>query len=430
MHIDLVVRNARQLVTVAGPGGPRAGALQGQLEVIEDGAVAIASGEIVSVGPTDEVMTTHLIDADTIELDARGTVVTPGLVDSHTHLVFAGTREHEFELRAKGATYSEILAANGGIHASVRMTRAASRADLILNAERHLQCMLGLGTTTVEAKSGYGLDFETELKQLEALMEVSRRHPVDVVPTFMGAHAVPEGIEPEAYVEWLCTEAIPRIAIRSVARFCDVFCEEGVFTSLQTERILSAAIKHGMGIKLHADELSDTGGAMLAARLGAVSADHLHCAHADGLKAMAERGVIATLLPGTAVFLGMSAHAPARRMIELGVPVALATDFNPGSCFSESLPLMMTFACTQMRMTPAEALVAATINGAHAVSRAHRIGSLEPGKQADLVLWDADDYRMIPYHMGVNLARTVIKRGQVVHRIPWVATRPVTPAAG
>ncbi|HEY9857105.1 MAG TPA: imidazolonepropionase [Stenomitos sp.] len=427
-RVDLIVRNAAQLVTVAGPAAPRAGAEQGMLDIIPDGAIAISGGEIVMVGTTDEVMTQVPIDSETIEVDARGSVVTPGLIDSHTHLVFAGTRQHEFELRAKGASYAQIHEEGGGIYSSVRKTREASRLELIRNAEHHLQVMLSHGTTTVEAKSGYGLDFDTELKQLEALMEVGRRHPIDVVPTYMGAHAVPQGEDPDAYVEWLCSEAIPRIAMRSVARFCDVFCEKGVFTVEQSERILRAALKHGMEAKLHADELADTGGAALAAKVGAVSADHLHCANEEGLTAMARAGVVGTLLPGTAVFLGMREHAPARRMIELGVPVALATDFNPGSCYSESLPLMMSFACTQMKLTPAEALVAATINAAHAVSRSHRIGSLEIGKQADLVLWDADDYRMIPYHMGINLVKTVIKRGQVVHRIPWVATRPVMEA--
>jgi imidazolonepropionase len=427
MAVDLVIRNARQLVTLAGPEAPRSGAAQGELAIIPDGAVAVQNGEIVAVGPTDALMLSQDIDDHTAELDASGLVVTPGLVDSHTHLVFAGTRAHEYELRAQGATYAEIMEAGGGIHASVRQTRAASLETLVRNAQTHLQRMLAHGTTTVEAKSGYGLDFDTEVKQLEALERLSRRHEIDVVPTFMGAHAVPDGEDPDAYVDWLCKEAIPKVAIRQLARFCDVFCEKGVFTPEQAERILRAAIGQGLQAKIHADELSDTGGAALAARVGAVSADHLHCANESGLKAMASRGVIGTLLPGTAVFLGLSHHAPARRMVELGVPVALATDFNPGSCYSESLPLMMSFACSLLKLTPAEALVASTINAAHAVSRAHRVGSLEPGKQADLVLWDADDYRMIPYHMGINLVKTVLKRGQAVHRIPWVASRPASP---
>lgn len=415
MAVDLIIRDAAQLVTVTGRSTPRAGREQGQLTVIHDGAVAIAGGEIVAVGTTDDVMTTVEISSETREMEATGCVVTPGLVDAHTHLVFGGTREREFELRARGATYAEILAAGGGIHSTVERTREANFRELADRAFSHLQTMLAYGTTTVEAKSGYGLDLETEIKQLEVLMDVGRRHPIDVIPTFMGAHAVPPGQEAEAYVEWLCIEAIPKISIRGLARFADVFCEKGVFTPEQSERILRVAQKNGLGAKIHADELNDTGGALLAATVGAVSADHLHCSNEEGLKAMGRAGVIATLLPGTAVFLGMQDHAAARRMIELEVPVALATDFNPGSCYSESMPLMMSFACSMLKMTPAEALVAATINAAHALSRAHRVGSLDIGKQADLVIWNAEDYRMIPYHMGINLVRTVVKNGQVVH---------------
>lgn len=413
-HVDLLIRNAAQLVTVAGPPGPRSGPHQAVLEIVPDGAVAIAGDKIVSVGPADTVLTTPGIDADTVEIDARGLVVTPGLVDSHTHLVFEGTRQNEFEMRARGATYAEIMAAGGGIYASVRMTRGASLEQLAQNAETHLRTMLAYGTTTVEAKSGYGLDIETEIRQLEALQLTAERQPVEIVPTYMGAHAVPEDTEPDACVTGLCDDAIPEIARRGLARFCDVFCEEGVFTPQQTEQILRSGLRHGLKAKLHADELADTGGALLAARVGATSADHLHCANETGLAAMAAAGVIATLLPGTAIFLGLKNHAPARRMVELGVPVAVATDFNPGSCYSEAMPLMLSLACTQLRLSPAEALVAATINAAHAVALGDRIGSLEVGKQADLVLWNADDYRMIPYHMGINLVKTVIKRGRIV----------------
>lgn len=414
MPIELVIRNAAQLVTMAGPVGPRAGERQSELAIIEDGAVAVSAGRIVAVGPTESVLSTSGITADTAEIDAHGSVVTPGLVDSHTHLIFSGTRQHEFELRARGATYGEIMAAGGGIYASVRATQSASVEELAQNAERHLRTMLSHGTTTVEAKSGYGLDRETEIRQLEAIPLLNSRQPVEVVPTYLGAHAVPLGQEADAYVDWMCAEAIPEIARRRLARFCDVFCEQGVFTSAQSERVLRAGLQHGLQAKIHADELTDTGGALLAARLGAISADHLHCANKTGLKAMADAGVIATLLPGTAVFLGLPHHAPARRMIELGVPVAIATDFNPGSCYSESLPLMLSFACTQLKLSPAEALVGATINAAYALSLGDHIGSIEIGKQADLVVWEADDYRLIPYHMGINLVNTVINRGLVV----------------
>jgi imidazolonepropionase len=426
MRADLIVVHAEQLLTMADSrgadptgapaSGPFAGADQARIGMIEDGAIACHDGMIVAIGPTEEVLAQVQEDPDVVTIDARGKIVSPGLVDAHTHLVFAGTREREFELRARGATYAEIHAAGGGIHSTVRATREASKAELIDLAMGRLQTMLEHGATTVEAKSGYGLDLDTEVKQLEVLMELSRRHPVDVVPTFMGAHAVPRDTDPETFVTWLVEEAIPKIAIRGLARFCDVFCEKGVFTPEQTERILKAAQANGLGAKLHADELVDTGGAALAAKLGAVSADHLHCANLDGLAAMAEAGVVAVLLPGTGVFLGMREHAPARQMIEAGVPVAVATDFNPGSCFSESLPLMMSLAVTQLKLTPQEAWVAVTRNAAHAVGRSHRVGSLEVGKQADLVLWNAPDFRVVPYRMGINLVDTVVKLGRVVHR--------------
>lgn len=419
MRADLILVHAEQLLTMAAPDGaqgPFHRADQGRIGLIEDGAIASLHGEIVAVGPTEAIMAQVQELPDVVTIDARGKLVTPGLVDAHTHLVFAGTREREFELRAKGASYAEILEAGGGIHSTVRATREASKAELLELAKGRLQTMLELGSTTVEAKSGYGLDFVTEVKQLEVLMELSRRHPVDVVPTFMGAHAVPRDQDPEAFVTWLVEDALPKISIRGLARFCDVFCEKGVFTPEQTERILKSAQANGLGAKLHADELCDTGGAALAAALGAVSADHLHHANEAGLAAMAKAGVVAVLLPGTAVFLGMTEHAPARRMIELGVPVAVATDFNPGSCFSESLPLMMSLAVTQLKLTPQEAWVAVTRNAAHAVSRGHRVGALEVGKQADLVVWDASDYRMVPYRMGIDLVDTVVKRGRVVHK--------------
>lgn len=429
MRADLIVVHAQQLLTMASPdapSGPFSGPEQGRIGLIEDGAIAALDGEIVAVGPTEEILAKVQETPDVVTIDARGKVLTPGLVDAHTHLVFAGTREREFELRAKGATYAEIMAAGGGIHSTVRATREASKAELLDLAKARLQTMLEHGATTVEAKSGYGLDFDTEVKQLEVLMELSRRHPVDVVPTFMGAHAVPRETDPEAFVTWLVEDAIPKIAIRGLARFCDVFCEKGVFTPEQSERILKAAQTHGLGAKIHADELGDTGGAALAAKLGAVSADHLHHANLDGLAAMAQAGVVAVLLPGTAVFLGMTEHAPARKMVELGVPVAVATDFNPGSCFSESLPLMLSLAVTQLKLTPQEAWVAVTRNAAHAVGRSHRVGALEVGKQADMVLWDAPDYRVVPYRMGINLVDTVVKRGKVVHRrAPRLEVQPV-----
>jgi imidazolonepropionase len=302
-----------------------------------------------------------------------------------------------------------------GISATRPATRAATAHEIFTQARHALQRMVQSGTTTVEIKSGYGLDIETELKQLSVVRPLMDAIPVDIVATYLGAHAVPKCESAESYVEFLCREALPAVARQGIAAFCDVFCETGVFTAEQSERVLCAGQKLGLRSKIHADELTDTGGAALAAKVGAISADHLHCANEEGLRAMAAAGTVAVLLPGTAIFLGLSHHAPARRMIELGIPISIATDFNPGSCFCESLPLIMTFACTQLGLSPAEALTAVTINAACAIGMDGVIGSLTPGKQADFVIWDADNYHMIPYHMGANLVRTVIKRGQIIH---------------
>ncbi len=462
MSIDLIIRNIGQLVTLAGPNAARRGIEQSVLGIVANAAVAIGDGEIIATGPDADIMALARNAEYVRVLDVGGCLVTPGLVDAHTHLPFAGTREREFEMRSAGKSYAEILAAGGGIHATVEATRAASFDDLLAATRERLDRMVALGTTTVEAKSGYGLDLTTEMKQLDVLRALSASHPMDIVPTFMGAHCVPAGQTPEAYVDFVCNEVIPAIAqsyinairppgpvppglgvtgpgppagrvamgVRGpeppVGRmalgvkganpvFCDVFCETGAFTPEQSERILRTGQQYGMRSKIHADELCDSGGAALAARVGAISADHLHCACEAGLHAMADAGTIAVLLPGTAIFLGLSHHAPARRMIEMGIPVAVATDFNPGSCYSESLPLMMTFACTQLGMTPSEALTAVTVNAAWAIGMGEIVGSLDPGKQADLVIWNADTVQMLPYHMGANLAQTVIKRGQIIH---------------
>ena len=413
---DTLVVHAGTLLTMAGPEGPRVGDALADCGLVQDGAVAIREGQIAAVGTTHELWIHPDRTATTQILDAGGRVVAPGFVDAHTHLPFAGRRLDEFERRARGETYARILAAGGGIHATVRATREASVDDIVHLASGYLDTMLALGTTTVEAKSGYGLELETELRQLEALRELGEQHLVDVVPTFMGAHAVPAGQDPDAYIDELISAWLPRVALRGLARFCDVFCEEGVFTPEQSERLLRAARVQGLGLKLHADELADTGGAALAARLGAASADHLHHANEAGLKAMAEAGVLGVLLPGTALFLGMTHHAPARRMIEWGVPVALATDFNPGSCPFPSMALMMALAVTQLRLTPAEAWSAATINSVHAIGRGHRVGSLEPGKQADLVVWDTTDLREIAYTLASVPVHAVLKRGRPVSR--------------
>lgn len=411
---DFLVTNIQELVTCRGPETPRRGGAQSDLSIIENGAVASYDGRIVFVGTTEEAKRIELVE-DGFFLDATGKTVTPGLIDAHTHVVFGGTREREFELRLQGASYLEIQENGGGIHASVEATKAATLRDLIETAKGYLDEMLAHGTTTVEAKSGYGLDLDTEWKQLEAIRFADAQHPVDLIPTFLGAHAIPPNRDPDEYTDWLCEEVIPPVGLKNLARFCDVFCEKGNFNPQQTEKILTTAATYGMIGKIHADELTDLGGAALAARVGAISADHLLMANKNGLREMAQAGCVAVLMPGTPLFLGMQEQADARSMIAMGLPVALGTDFNPGSCFVLSMPLVMSFACTRLKLTAAEALVAATVNAAWAVGEGRDRGVLDVGKRADLVVWNVPNYRQIPYRMGVNTVDTVIKDGFVVH---------------
>ncbi len=417
IQADLIVEGAAELLTVAGnASGPRRGTEMRDLGILRRGSLAARRGKIVWIGPTGDLLTAIRPLAFCKVIDAYGKTVMPGLVDPHTHLVFAGSRENEFALRIQGKTYQEIAAGGGGINATVAATRAASKADLTSSARRTLDTMLALGTTTVEAKSGYGLDLVNEIKMLEVIRALEETGPMTLVPTFMGAHEVPPEFRqnPEAYVDLVITRMIPMVASRKLARFCDVFCETDVFSVAQTERILQAAQAVGLELRVHADELTDLGGAALAARMKARTADHLLFANDDGVRAMAEAGVIAVLLPGTAYFLHMQRYARARDMIEAGVAVALATDFNPGSCMTESLPLIMNLACTQMRMLPAEAITAATINAAWALGEQDCVGSLEVGKQADVLVLDAPTHEHLCYHFGVNLVDTVIKNGKVV----------------
>ncbi len=404
---DLIVLDAGALVTLAGPRRPRAGKELSDLAILPGGAVAVKGGKILDVGPTAALRRMYAAKAT---IDARGALVTPGLVDPHTHLVFMGTREAEFEMRAAGRPYEEIGRAGGGIHATVELVRAASKADLVRAGRARLKLMREHGTTTVEAKSGYGLALEDELKSLEAIRDL------DCVPTFLGAHEVPPGRARADYVREVAEVMVPRAA--PLARFCDVFCEVGVFSVDDARTILGAAREAGMGLKLHAEEFRASGGAELAAELGAVSADHLGAVTDRGIRALKRAGTIAVLLPGTTCFLGLERYAPARRMIEEGVPVALGTDFNPGSCTALSLPLIMTLACAQMKMSPAEAWTAATVNAAYACGEGDRAGSLEPGKRADLVVWDAKDFREVPYAFGVNLVRKVVKEGALCFERP------------
>jgi imidazolonepropionase len=417
IQADLIVEGAAELVTLAGPTGrPRLGAEMRDLGILRQGAVAARRGKIVWVGPTTDLLTAVRPVAFCKVIDATGKTVMPGLVDPHTHLVFAGSRENEFAMRIQGKTYQEIAAGGGGINATVAATRAADKADLKAAARRTLDTMLTLGTTTVEAKSGYGLDLVTEIKMLEVIRELEESGPATVVPTFMGAHEVPPEFRqnPDAYVDLVITRMIPLVASRKLARFCDVFCETGVFSVQQTERIFRAAQAVGLELRVHADELTDLGGAALAARLKARTADHLLHVNDDGIHAMAEAGVIAVLLPGTAYFLHLQRYARARDMIAGGVAVALATDFNPGSCMTESLALVLNLACTQMRMLPAEAITAATINAAWAIGEQDCVGTLEVGKHADVLILDAPNHEHLCYHFGVNLVESVVKNGKVV----------------
>jgi len=408
------IRNASQLVTFrGGSAAPLIGKQMEQLHVIENGSVWLEDGVIRAVGSDEEVRDAcrdRLAEADVI--DATGKLVTPGLVDPHTHLVHAGTRENEFNMRLQGATYMEIMNNGGGIHATTSATRQADHQQLFAESKKRLDQFLLHGVTTVEAKSGYGLTLEDELKQLEVAQQLHEAHPVDIVSTFMGAHAVPKEYkeDPDRFVDLVIEEMIPEVARRGLAEFNDVFCERGVFTPEQSRRILEAGKQYGLLPKIHADEIEPYEGAELAAEIGAVSADHLLRASDNGIRLMAERGVIAVLLPGTAFFL-MAESANGRKMIDAGVPVAISTDCNPGSSPTVSMPLIMNLGCLKMGMTPAEVLAAATINAAHAIRRGHEIGSIEPGKKADITLFDVPNYMVLQYRYGVNHVHTVIKSG-------------------
>jgi imidazolonepropionase len=393
--------------------GPKSGAEMANLNIIKNGAVAINGKRIVAVGESQKIHKQVKLMKRGRIIDAEKRVVTPGLVDPHTHPVFAGHRAAEFEMRIAGKTYMEIAMNGGGIISTVMAVRKATKNTLKANGRKILDNMLTFGTTTVEAKSGYGLTTDDEIKQLKAISELDEEHGVDLVPTFLGAHEVPPEykLNPDDYVLLICSEMIPRVASRNLAVFCDVFCEQGVFTPKQTRIILQTAQAYGLKIKLHADELSNPGGAELAAEFGAVSADHLVFAGDEGIHLMYKAGVIPVLLPGTTFFLGLVRKAPARQMIEKGLPVALATDCNPGSSMTESMQIIMTLACLEYKMTPAESFCAATINAAFAVDKGNEIGSLAPGKYADILIWDAEDFREIPYHFGGNKVDAVFKKG-------------------
>ncbi len=409
-----ILHHAAQLVGVTPPGQHRqTGAHMRSPGIVADGSVLIRDGVIEWVGSAAEMPVVGRQEATWI--NAAGKVVLPGLVDSHTHLLFAGSRVDEFEQRLQGMSYQEITARGGGIASTVHRVREASKEDLKTLARPRLRRLLRLGVTTVEVKSGYGLTPADEIKCLEAIAELNAEGPWELVPTFLGAHAVPPEYRDDrtGYIRSLCDEMLPEVARQGLAEFCDVFCETGVFSVDESRQILKRARDLGLRLKLHADELSPLGGAELAAEVGAVSADHLLCITDKGIDALTKSQTVATLLPGTAFFLGLD-YAPARRLIERGVAVALATDCNPGTCMTENLPLIGAMACTQMGMLPGEVVTALTLNAAAALGRGDRIGSLTVGKQGDAIVCNVSDYRELFYHFGINHVECVVKRGRVV----------------
>ncbi|HWR60644.1 MAG TPA: imidazolonepropionase [Clostridia bacterium] len=404
MKADLII-NASIIATCA--EGEGAG-------IIENGHVAVKDGRIIAVGggnaPGD------MKGPDTQVIDAAGKTVAPGLIDAHTHLVHGGSREKELPLKLKGVPYLEILKMGGGILSTVRNTRSASKEELKAKAKRSLDEMLLHGTTTVEAKSGYGLDFDNEIKCLETASELNEVHPVDIVTTYMGAHAVPEEFKgnTRGYIDFMCERVMPYVKENKLAEFMDVFCEEGVFSPEESRIIMQRGKELGFKLKIHADEIIPLQGAELAGEMGAVSAEHLLAASDEGIEAMAKAGVTAILLPGTSFYLMLGKYAQARKMMERGVRVAIATDYNPGTCPTENLQSIMTFACFGMKLTPEEIIKGMTLNAAHGIDRAREIGSLEVGKKADIVILDAPNLEYVVYHFGINHVDTVIKNGKKV----------------
>lgn len=415
--VDLLITNASQVCVIPGPDGPQRGQQLGDLGLIANGAVAVADGKIVAVGDT-AVLTSHYYAPEVI--NAHGRAVIPGFVDPHTHIPWLGDRAAEFEQRIAGASYMEIMAAGGGIMSTVRATRQASVADLVADNLPRLTRMLQFGTTSAETKTGYGLETAAELRQLDAIAALHRAQPIELTPTFLPAHAIPAEYHgrTETYVQLVIDEMLPAGAVwaseHNTPLFCDVFCEDGVFDVDQTRRILTAAAILGYRLKVHADEFVGLGGTKLAVELGAVSADHLVKTPAEDIVALGLGDTIAVGLPGTPFGLAERDYTPAQAILQAGGALALATDCNPGTCWCESMQMVMALACRYMKLTQAQALVAATLNAAHAIGRGHEIGSLEPGKQADVLILDTADYRQLGYRFGTNLVRQVIKKGVVV----------------
>jgi imidazolonepropionase len=415
VHADLVVTGCTQLVTMAKlDRAPRVGRDLGEIGVVEDGAFAVAAGRLVAVGRRDEVLATARVSAHTRHVDIGGAVVTPGFVDCHTHAVFAEYRLDEYEWRVSGTPYAEVAARGGGIAKSVEHVRSTPEGVLLQRTRKRVVSAIRHGTTTIEIKSGYGLSLEHELKQLRVVAALRKELPIGVVATFLGAHAIPREMvaDREGYVQALIHEMIPRVAAEGLAEFNDVFCEAGAFSREETERILRSGQRAGLKARIHADELTDMGAAELAASLGAVSADHLKKTSDRGIDRMAKAGVFGVLLPGTSFGLPSLDFAPARKMVDAGMRLAIATDFNPGSSTSESMPMMNSIACSHMRLSPAEALAMTTYNPAFVLGREGDVGSLEVGKRADFLVLRAQDYREVANHFGVNPVERVFVAGR------------------
>ena len=406
----LLIKNIGWLQTPAGSYSHK-GSKQGKNLKLKDAAIAVEDGIIREI-TEDGKLPEGEFDQ---EIDAEGKLATPGFVDGHTHLVFGGYRQNEIPMKLAGAGYLDILRAGGGILDTVRKTREASFEELYAKSEGFLDEILNMGITTCEAKSGYGLDMENELKMLEVIKALGEKHPMDVVPTFMGAHAIPPEYEGrgDEYIEMLCSEVIPEVRKRGLAEFCDVFCEDSVFNAEQSRKYMEKAREYGFELKIHADEIEDIGGSRLAGELEAVSAEHLIAAGESGMDSMAAGGTTAMLLPATSFYLGKT-YAPARTMIDKGIPVAIASDFNPGSCPSLNLQLAVNLGYLRYKMTPEEILTAVTINPACAINRGDLVGTIEEGKQADIVIWDAPDFEMLCYRFGSNLADKIIKKGELI----------------
>jgi imidazolonepropionase len=413
MQIDLIITNIKELVAVSSKGTPLYGKQMNDIDILTNQSIAIDKGRLLQTGSPEEIRALYQSE---LVIDAGGKVVTPGFVDPHTHPIFMHTRENEFELRILGKSYVDISQAGGGIRSTIKTTRDASEQELYAVAKRRIERMITQGTTTLEAKSGYGLTTESELKQLRVIKHLADSLPIDIIPTFMGAHEFPDEYKQNhaAYIDILCNEMLPAVAKQGIARYCDIFTEAHVYSIEESRKVLSKARELGLKLKMHADEIEPMGGAELAAELHCISADHLGMTSESGITALQKAGVIPVLLPATLFSLGSKNYANAREMINAGLPVALATDFNPGSCNCDSLSFVITLACLQMKLTPAEALAAATINAAAAINLEQEVGSVTVGKKADLLIWDIPSYKFIPYHFGSSHLDTVIKAGKVI----------------